>query len=287
VLCFVNALRREDSDGKEGENQMNQKKLEKRYHNVLIYTTKKCNLRCPRCFLADLGKEKLSYSMTKEQFVRIIERLNEQKIKVNWMCLSGGEPTLWPHLAWAIDYAKNNADVERIIVGTNGIGREAKDYGDADVVCITHYGAINRYDILRLRRQLGRKRTRIQYVVHLRLPLEKSVPNPLPADCGCVNLAFVGDKVYPCGMAAGREVGKSISVEKPFYAVFTGQDPQMQELCKTCLSNRKNKKPNMAGLTMEFGVWDSAICRIVSFSTKGIWLRKLYRYYYYLKKRGF
>ncbi len=235
----------------------------------------------------DLCKEKLSYSMTKAQFARIIDRLNDQNIKVNWMCLSGGEPTLWPHLTWAIDYAKKNGTVQSILVGTNGIGRKAEDYGDADVVCITHYGAINRLDILRLRKQLGRKRTRIQYVVHLKWPFEIPVDNPLPADCGCVNLAFVGDRLYPCGMAAGREVGNSVSVEEPFYEIFMGRDPHTQELCKTCLSNRKNKKPNMAGLTFEFGVWDSAICFIKGVNFKGVWLRKLYRWYYYLRKRGF
>lgn len=267
---------------------MNKKALGRRYHNVLVYTTKICNLRCPRCFMDDLAKERLAYSMTKEQFARIIDRLNEQGIKVKWMCLSGGEPTLWPHLVWAIDYAKKNGTVRSIIVGTNGIGRKAKDYGNADVVCISHYGAINRYDILRLRKQLGRKRTRIQYVVHLPFPFPKaSEEDSLPGDCGCINLAFVGDKLYPCGMAAARETGAGISVEEPFYEIFMGKNPNMQELCMSCLSNRKNKRLYMAGLTMEFGVWDSAICLIKGFDTKGLWLRKLYRWYYYLKKRGF
>jgi len=236
----------------------------------------------------DLSKEKLGYSMTKEQFIRIIERINEQKIKVKWMCLSGGEPTLWPHLKWAIDYAKKNADVANILVGTNGIGRQASDYGDADVVCITHYGAINRYDILRLRKQLGRKRTRIQYVVHLPFPFPKAPKeDSLPGDCGCINLAFVGNKVYPCGMAAARETDKGVSIEEPFRELFLGRNPNMQDLCRSCLSNRKNKRLYMTGLTMEFGVWDSAICRIIGFDTKALCLRKLYRFYYYLKKRGF
>lgn len=268
---------------------MNKKELQKRYKNVLVYTTKVCNLRCPRCFMDDMPKELLAKSLTKEQFKRIIDRLNEQDIKVRWMCLSGGEPTLWPHLKWAIDYAKKNAVVKSIIVGTNGIGRNAEDYGDADVVCITHYGAINRYDILRLRRQLGRKRTRIQYVVHL--PLTKGGlvhdEQSLPADCGCINLAFVGDKVYPCGMAAAKESDNGISVEEPFGNVFMNRDPSMQNLCKTCLSNRKNKKKIMPGLTFEFGVWDSAICVLKGFNTKGILARRLYRYWYYLKRRGF
>lgn len=261
--------------------------LKKCYENALVYTTKVCNLRCPRCFMDDIPKEKLSYVMTKEQFRRIIERLKEQKIVIRWMCLSGGECTLWPHLLWAIDYAKSSDHVKKIIVGTNALGRNAEDFGNADVVCITHYGAINRNDILRLKKQLTRKQFRLQYVCHLPLPFEYVPKGNLPADCGCINLSFVGDRVYPCGMSAAREQGQNVSVEEDFQRIYQNEDPRYQELCKSCLSNRKNKQPNMAGLTMEFGVWDSAFNFMWSFKSKAIWLRRIYNYYHFLQKRRF
>jgi hypothetical protein len=216
--------------------------------------------------------------MTKEQFVRIIERLKEQKVNIEWMIFTGGEPTLWLHLSWAIRYAKKSGVVRNTRVATNAVGKEAKDYGDTDIVSISHYGAINRYDILRLRKQLGRKRCKVQYIVHLPWPFLKTSPSALPSDCGCVMFGFVGDKVYPCGFAAGQETNSWVSVEEPFYEIFIGGQPSMQELCKTCLSNHKVRRLNMSSLTLEFGVWDSATCFILSFKSKFIWLRKIYGY---------
>ena len=255
---------------------MDKKSLEKCYHNVLIYVTKKCNLRCPRCFLSDLSKKIRSYSMTREQFIRIIQRLNEQGINVGWMHFTGGEPTLWPHLRWAIRYVKDNCNVKNIRVVTNAVDREVKDYGEADTVHISHYGALNRIDILRLRKQLGRKRCKIQYTVHLPWPYSINNPNALPANCGCVNLAFVGNKVYQCGLAAARETDDWVNVEEPFYKILLSKNPHIQNLCKICISNRKNKMLNMTGLTVELGIWDSPVSSLISFNSKAFWLRKIY-----------
>ena len=266
---------------------MNKKQLEKSYHSALVYVTKRCNLSCPRCFLRGLSKEIRNYSMTKEQFVRIIKRLKEQNINIERMIFTGGEPTLWPHLAWAVKYAKESGFVKNTRIATNAVDREAEDYGDADIVSISHYGALNRYDIMRLRKQLGKKRCKIQYIVHLPWPFLKTSPKALPANCGCVALGFVGDRVYPCGFAAGQEIGDWVNIEEPFYKIFMGGEPLMQNLCRMCLSNRQIRKLNMLGLTFEFGIWDSAICFIKGFSLNGIWLRKLYRYYKNLKKCGF
>lgn len=257
---------------------MNKKQLEKSYRNVLIYVTKRCNLQCPRCFLSDLSKEIRNYSMTKEQFKKIIQRLNEQGIDVEWMHFTGGEPTLWPHLKWAIRYAKDNCNIKNVRIVTNAVDRNAEDYGDADTVHISHYGALNRIDILRLKRQLGRKRCKVQYTVHLPWPFPKNSPNPLPASCGCVNLAFVGDKVYQCGLAAARETGNWVDIGESFYEIFLERNPHLQDLCKTCISNRKNKMLNMTGLTAEFGIWDSSVGGFLGLNSKVVWLRKIYNY---------
>jgi len=272
-------------DGMSCGGKMNNKMLKKCYDKALIYTTKSCNLRCPRCYMDDCGREILSGTMAKEQFRRIIERLKEQDIKIRWMYLTGGESTLWPHLLWAIDFAKSSGHVKKIRVYTNAIDRNAEDYGNADVVYISHYGAINRNDILRLKRQLKRSQFKLQYVVHLPWPFKEVPENNLPSDCGCINLSFVGDRIYPCGMSAAREEGDSISVEDDFQKIYQNGDPRNQDLCCRCLSNRKNKQPNITGLTMEFGVWDSAFNFMWSFKSKAIWLRKIYNYYHFLARR--
>jgi hypothetical protein len=216
--------------------------------------------------------------MTREQFIRIIERLNEQNVNIDWMIFSGGEPTLWSHLTWAIKYAKEKG-VKHVRVITNGIDREAKDYGDADIIAISHYGGINRLDILHLRKQLGRKRVKIQCVVHLPWSLCKTTKNSSPADCGCTHLTFSGDKAYPCGNTGGRETDVGVSVEEPFYEILMSRNPWMNELCEKCIGNRKRRNPNMPNLTMEFGLWDSSVFSILTFGFKAIWFRKIFRYF--------
>lgn len=250
--------------------------LAKSYRQVLISTTKTCNLRCPRCYLRGLPQEKKNYFMSAGQFFRVIERIKEQKITVDWMIFSGGEPTLWSHLVWAIDYAKKELGC-RVRVITNAIDRQGSDYGDADVVAISNYGGLNRLDILRLRRQLGKKRVKVQCIVHLPWPFLKTTPNSLPADCGCTLLTFHGDKAYPCGSTGGQEIG-GLSVEEDFYEIFKRGNPWVNELCKKCLANRKNRRLNMTNLTLEFGVWDSAVYGLWDFKFKALFLRRIYRY---------
>lgn len=256
---------------------MDKRKLAKRYRNVLISTTKTCNLRCPRCYLRGLPASKKNYFMTQDQFFRVMLRLIEQNIPVDWMIFTGGEPTLWPHLRWAIDFAKQHLDC-RVRVITNAIDRNAEDYGDADVVAISHYGGLNRLDILRLRQQLGKKKVKVQSVVHLPWPFQKTTPNSIPALCGCTFLTFHGDKAYPCGSTGGQETDDGVSVEEDFYDIFMRGNPWMNDLCKKCLANRKNRKLNMTNLTLELGVWDSAVFGLWNFGFRALWLRRIYNY---------
>jgi nucleotidyltransferase/DNA polymerase involved in DNA repair len=90
-------------------------------------------------------------------------------------------------------------------------------------------------------------------------------------------MAFVGDKVYPCGLAAARETDNCYNVEEEFYDKLCSGDPQTQQLCRICLSNRKNKIEHQTGLTAEFGIYDSPISKIISFKNKGKGIRKIYR----------
>jgi len=259
--------------------QTNAKELAKQareYEAALVYVTLACNLRCPRCFLRDLPAERRAYSMTREQFERILARLKDQGVRLRVMHFTGGEPTLWPHLRWANRRVKEEGLAKCVRVVTNGVDRNADDYGEADIVHVSHYGAVNRADIARLKKQLGR-RLRVQYTVHLPWPYEGQPPaDVLPASCGCVNMAFLGDRVYRCGFGAARGA-ESVSVEDNFYHLLVNGHPRDQGLCRTCLSNRKLKVQYMTDLTFEWGIWDSSIGRVWSLGTKAMWLRWLYR----------
>lgn len=247
----------------------------KEYCDALVYVTLACNLRCPRCFLHDLESETRRYMMTWEQYVRIIERLREQNVHLRCLQFTGGEPTLWPHLCRAIAYAKAVGICDHVRISTNAVDRRADDYAGADSLVISHYGAVNRHDMLRLQRTFP-GRVRIICVDHLPWPFpEGPDPATVPADCNCVLLTFLGDRVWPCGFSAARGTGNSVSVEDNFYYQFINGDPRRQALCAQCLSNRNYRQKHLDGLTVEFGVWDSDLVRIWGLKSRLLWLRRL------------
>ena len=249
--------------------------LDKAYRDALIYVTLACNLRCPRCFLHDLTAQTRAYMMTWEQYETILRRLREQSVHLRCLQLTGGEPTLWPHLKQAIARAKELGICDHVRVSTNAVDRNAGDYEGADSLCISHYGALNRHDILRLKRTF-RGKTRVICVDHLPWPFpEGPDPSTLPADCNCVLLTFLGDRVWPCGMAAARGTDGSFEVKENFFYRFLSGNPKSQSLCAECLSNRNYRAKHLDGLTVEMGVWDSDCVRIWGIKSKLLWLRRL------------
>jgi len=248
----------------------------KAYEDAIIYTNYTCNLSCPRCFLRGCSESQKHYELTLQEYKNFLLGCQRQNLKLNVIHFTGGEPTLWPYLRTAIAMTKKMQIARTIRVVSNGFNRNARDYGLADVVHVTHYGALNRLDILRLKRQLGR-RLRVQWTVHLPWPYpEPPDQSALPASCGCICMALVGDRIYPCGFAAGQSQGQTLSVDENFYARLCNGEPQMQELCKRCLSNRKIKTRYMAGTTFEAGFWDSPVGLIASIRARLWGLRALY-----------
>jgi len=209
--------------------------------------------------------------MTWAELLSIIVRIKDQRISLDTLLITGGEPTLWPHLKECIALVRVNNIAKRIGILTNGIKRDAFDYEGADFVQITNYGAINRLDYIRLKKQMG-KRLRITCNTHYDLPSE-STNSPLPARCTCANYHFVRDTVYPCGRAA-RVDQNGLSVEDRFQEKFLAQNPYMQDLCKSCIANTKVKKK--LGLTIELNVADSFFCKVINTNIKANWLRYLY-----------
>lgn len=214
--------------------------------------------------------------MTQDEYERILQRLQDQVAGLNTLHFTGGEPTLWPHLRWAIDRAKEMKIANRIRVVTNAVDRTIDDYGQADYITVSDYGAQNRLDWLRLKRT-GSGRVHVLKTVHLNWPYIEIPENNLPAECGCVQFSFLGDRVWPCGFAVARNAQGSLHIDEPFYSRFVNGHPREQELCRTCLSNRKNKIPHMAPLTFEWSFWESDVGGTLSLRGPGMRIRSLYR----------
>jgi uncharacterized radical SAM superfamily Fe-S cluster-containing enzyme len=87
----------------------------------IIEITDHCNLECPVCIVDN----QYSHHMGVAEFAAMIERLVAHEGTLDAITLSGGEPTLHPHLEQLIDLAKR-PEVSRVTIVTNGlrIGRE-------------------------------------------------------------------------------------------------------------------------------------------------------------------
>lgn len=220
------------------------------YSYMMFYATPRCNMSCPKCMrkVYSLGMEN---DATWVDFTKSMDRWVEQ-IKPKTLVFTGGEPTLWSFLKEAISVAKWYYHIPKVIVATNGIGRNAEDYGIADIVNVSNYGSTNRADMIRLKRQLGR-RFRVIPSTQLTLPFPVH-KDSLPARCNCVHVCSIGDEVYPCGGAVGRVPG--LHNREDYIAEFLKMDIYNQEICKSCYSNINVRRYYEPGLTIELGIWD-------------------------------
>jgi len=220
---------------------------------VYIFTTFVCTLRCPRCYQLKL-RTRHSYMLSMATFRRILIRLDEQAVPIHEFVFTGGEPTCWPDLTAAIALVKSRNYRHKVRVVTNGYGRKISDYGDADAVQVSDYGAINRIDCYRLKRQGGR-RVRIQSPIHW--DWDPSEKTKLPGECGCTGLSFVGDKVWPCAMAAAAGTDDYMGIDSDF-GCLTGKfcKPHYQDFCRGCLVNRRNRKSPRP--VLQVSLWESA-----------------------------
>jgi uncharacterized radical SAM superfamily Fe-S cluster-containing enzyme len=91
---------------------------------LLADITAECNLRCPTCF-TDSSPELTGVAPLAEVLAGIDTRLSRENGRIDVLMLSGGEPTLYPHLRELLDELATRT-VIRVLVNTNGI-RIARD----------------------------------------------------------------------------------------------------------------------------------------------------------------
>ncbi len=89
----------------------------------IIEITNHCNLECPICIV----QNRHNYSMTREEFGRILDGLVEKEGTIETINLSGGEPTLHPEFLEFLDMACAKKEISRVSISTNGL-RCATDY---------------------------------------------------------------------------------------------------------------------------------------------------------------
>ena len=97
--------------------------------NMLIEITQRCNLTCPTCY-ADSSPER-DESMTFARFQALVDALLEKgKGDADLIQLSGGEPTIHPHVLDMIRYALDRG-VKQVYINTNGIKLAQRSFAEA------------------------------------------------------------------------------------------------------------------------------------------------------------
>lgn len=86
---------------------------------LLADITAECNLRCPTCF-TDSSPELTGVVALADVLASLDARLSRENGRIDVLMLSGGEPTLYPHLA---ELLREVADrpIVRVLVNTNGV----------------------------------------------------------------------------------------------------------------------------------------------------------------------
>jgi len=259
------------------------------FSKVLIFPTFRCSMTCPSCLRRPClrDSEYITKDMSFSEFLVALESIKKQTEPIRSITFSGGEVTMWPFLKRAIHTIKQYTDF-RVRVCTNAVKRTSHDYGEADEIIITNYGAINRYYIYHLKKTFPGKVT-ILNAVHIPYPFPDYEPTDdvLPANCTCLASTIVRDRVYACGMKSGFADSAYKSLDSQWLKEFKEEKDNIirDNLCKTCLVNRNIRSAYQIPVTVELCAWEIGSI-MHSFKSTLPRLRAIYRSLI-KKKRGF
>jgi len=193
---------------------------------IVVYVTSRCYRACEHCAVQDWMKANPRYDMSLEQVKTLIKATKEFKT----FYLTGGDPIRWINLLAAIqiitDAGKDvvintaRADIEELIDLSWGLVKEWR---------IT-VGGWNNDHLLKLS---AYPNVKFNYTQHWAKPTE-DIPNSIPADCTCGEIAVYGDFAFPChAFMSGNGVRVEPGFDKSLVNTFDF------DACKRCVSNLK------------------------------------------------
>lgn len=92
--------------------------------SLLLWTTSKCNLKCPLCCVKFIQKSIPDYEMSIEEVKHIIQSSKDRNIKYEMIHFAGGEPTIWSNLKEATELFYNSGITKNITLISNGTNPE-------------------------------------------------------------------------------------------------------------------------------------------------------------------
>jgi MoaA/NifB/PqqE/SkfB family radical SAM enzyme len=86
------------------------------FHNIFLYVTERCQLRCGHCYMGD----RLERGLTLDFAVACRILANCRKLGADYITFLGGEPTLHPELPQMIDHA-HELGFRQVMIDSNGL----------------------------------------------------------------------------------------------------------------------------------------------------------------------
>lgn len=216
---------------------------------VGLFVTGRCNMNCAHCsqkeFRADHGDMELA---TVEKICDAVKSSGCEMV----FGVTGGEPTLWPHLYDAMKLAKASGCFSQSWLYSNGT-----DCGQIDIL-ITD-GLLTRYNTnaANCRAECHELKKKFPQNVNIstggHFPLVKKAQwNAIPAECNCPGVAVIGDRVWPCANFYSiikrhhfdyEQYKKewSRSVDEDWISFFAENETKKynSRICMFCEANRK------------------------------------------------
>lgn len=91
----------------------------RRFHNIFLYVTERCQLRCGHCYMGDRLERGSSLSLEEARW--IIQSC--RRLGAEYITLLGGEPTLHPDLPAIVQWAKD-CGFSQIMIDSHGLRSE-------------------------------------------------------------------------------------------------------------------------------------------------------------------
>ena len=219
--------------------------------SLLLWTTSKCNLKCPLCCVKSMQNEMPDYEMSIEEVKHIIQSSKDRNIHYGMIHYGGGEPTIWTHLKEATELFYNSGITKHMTLISNGTNPEAIFEINHMLSCYAISATQINPKQLAIFQQSGHK---ISYNFGAHRPLlTKPLDGVLPASCcnlqdylgNPVNqVMYVNGKVWYCCSApflcemAGRTEDLYCDFDDDFVAKFMNKKYD-KEVCRYCFCNNK------------------------------------------------
>ena len=223
-----------------------------RYLNLFVGS--QCDRACSLCSFGPLRDVDPSYQMTLDEVAKLIDACKVSRYR-SWsgVIITGGEPTLWPHLVEAtrmISAAKLSPETQVFSNAANAerVPRELFQYA---VLRCSQYPN-NAAQIGELLRRFGPRNVRtVDKLKHYPHPAEFLPADTLPADCLCDGPLVYRGRVWNCVslpplvLRHGGDLGtvaESCELRPGFMEAIWRYDATINPLCRACIGNRKVRK---------------------------------------------